>query len=280
MTTPPRVCTYESRLGDEMSRLVQRAGGIPFNAPSMQEIPLSDNSAVFEFAEKLLAGQVPLIVFMTGVGTQALFDALETRGQATAVQAALAQQTVIARGPKPASALAKMKIRVDVKVPEPNTWQELTHQMERLPIELQGKQVAVQEYGIASTDFYRWLNDHGATVLPVPVYRWGLPDDLEPLKQAVQRTVQREFEIQLWTSAQQATHVLEIADQLGLRKEWLAAANRCVIGSIGPTASERLCSVGLIPDLEPSHPKMAHLVRETLQKAADLFPAKQVSRQD
>jgi uroporphyrinogen-III synthase len=47
-----------------------------------------------------------------------------------------------------------------------------------------------------------------------------------------------------------------------------------VVASIGPTASERLRQHGLPVDLEPSHPKMGILVKETADKAEALLRAK------
>jgi len=274
--SPPvyRVCSFESRRKEEMSRLIERHHGVPTNAPSLREIPLSDNVAVFEFAKQLLAGKTSIVIFMTGIGTEALFAALETKGLVEQVRAALRGNLIVARGPKPAAALAKLKVRIDIRVPEPNTWEELTGEFQKQQVPLTGQLVAVQEYGAPSTELYNWLQTQGAEVLPVPVYQWGLPEDLEPLKHAIHSTIAGEFDVLLWTSAQQLNHVLEVADQLGLRQQWLQAANQCVVGSVGPTASERLRRLGLPPDIEPSHPKMAHLVIETLRQTGDLLRQK------
>lgn len=257
-----------------MARLIERAGGVPTIAPSMREIPLSDNSAVFEFADRLCTGQFPIVVFMTGVGTEAMFSALETRNLVEPVRAALQSALVVARGPKPFAALSKLKIRVDIKAPEPNTWQDMVDEMVRQQVSFDGKVIAVQEYGAPSTDLYQWLESQNASVFPVPVYRWALPEDLTPLKKAIQDTIDGKFDILLWTSAQQINHVLEVAQTMGVQSDWLAAANRCAIGSIGPTASERLRSLGLEPDLEPTHPKMAHLINETLEQAPEILRRK------
>lgn len=274
LTTPLHVCSFESRMSEEMMRLVQRQGAIATNAPSLREIPLSDNTAPFEFADLLLRGEIPIVIFLTGVGTTALFATLETKGLVEPVQAALQRCLVVVRGPKPASALSKLKIRVDLKAPEPNTWEDIVSELIRNRVGLDGKCVAVQEYGAPGTSLYEWLQAQGAQVLPVPVYRWALPEEIQPLQQAIRATSAGEFDVLLWTSAQQVIHVLEVADAMGLRSEWLAAANRCVNGSIGPTTSERLREQGLIPDLEPSHPKMAHLIRETLAQAPRILSEK------
>lgn len=255
-----------------MARLIEKSGGVPTIAPSMREIPLSDNAEVFAFAERLQAGAIGTVVFLTGVGTETLFEALETRGLAAPVQAALARCRVVARGPKPVAALSRRGVRIDLKAPEPNTWQQVAATLASAGVELQGELVAVQEYGVPSREFYDWLTDRGAKVLPVPVYRWDLPADVAPLEAALRALTRGEFEVLLWTSAQQVNHVDLIAQRMGLGTQWRTAARNCVIGSIGPTASERLREFGLPPSLEPSHPRMAHLVRETLERATSGSP--------
>lgn len=268
------VCTFESRRRDEMALLIEKSGGVPINAPSMREITLGDNPAVVAFAESLAAGRLDHVLFMTGVGTNALFGALEELNLKPAVLEHLATRTIIARGPKPVAALNKLGIRVDIKAPEPNTWREVASQLLAAGVPLAGRSIAVQEYGEPSLELYDWLREQGAHVERVPVYKWGLPDDLAPLQAAIHRTIRGELDVLLWTSAQQINHTLGTAEDLGCREAWLQAANRCVIGSIGPTASQRLRDFGLLPDLEPTHPKMAHLVRETLAAAPAVLQRK------
>ena len=84
------------------------------------------------------------------------------------------------------------------------------------------------------------MSGQGATVQSVPVYRWTLPDDIEPLQSAIRATIDDEFDVLLFTSAQQVRHVLEVATTMGLADQWIEAANRLQIGSIGPTCSETL----------------------------------------
>ncbi len=271
---PLSVCSFESRRQEEMIRLIEKSGGTATMAASMKEVSLDDNQAAFEFAEKLLSDQFDLVIFMTGVGAEALIAALATRNLDGPVLEKLQSTLTAARGPKPVAALSKMKVRVAIRAPEPNTWQDLAAELERQSFDFSGKRIAVQEYGEPSHSFYQWLEERGASVFRVPVYRWALPDDVRPLEEAIQRTITGDFDILLWTSAQQMIHVLEVADRLGLKETWLDAARRCVIGSIGPTASERLRECGLPPDLEPSHPKMAHLIRETIAAAPEIRKTK------
>jgi uroporphyrinogen-III synthase len=261
-----------------MASLIRRQGGEPTIAPSMREAPLEKHEPVFEFWKRLTAGEVDLVVLMTGVGTQAMFEVLTSRISREDLIAEMNRHPVCIRGPKPAVVLKNWTVRIDHRAPEPNTWREVLTILEGDAVQLGGRTVAVQEYGKPSTELYEELRRRGATVITIPVYRWELPADLEPLKSAIRRCVAGEFEVLLFTSAQQAHHVLQVAEELGLRDQWLAAANRCVIGSIGPTATETLVELGLKPHIEPQHPKMGPLVSEVMGKAETILEFRKSNR--
>jgi len=254
-----------------MRKLIERYGGTATIAPSMQEIPIGDNPQAIDFAEKLLAGQIDLIVFMTGVGAKALLEAVETKVPREIFLDTLRNHTCVVRGPKPAAVFREWKVPFAAQAPEPNTWHELLTVMEE---DLSGKTVAVQEYGKPNLEFYAELQKRGAEVLAVPVYRWALPDDTEPLTTAIRDVIAGNFDVLMFTSAQQIHNVLDLAESLGLKDPWMQAAADCVVASIGPTATEHLRDVGLPVDLEPSHPKMGHLVKEAAQSAPKLLASK------
>jgi uroporphyrinogen-III synthase len=270
-TSPLRVCSFESRRATEMQSLIERLGGHAVVAPSMREIPLAENAAAFEFAERLLAGQIEIMVFLTGVGARALWEVLGARYPAEVLNDALARCTVVVRGPKPTAVLREWGVRIDHRAPEPNTWRELLQTLDS-EVPLAGRTMAIQEYGIANPALYEALSQRGASVMPVPVYRWALPEDLGPLQSAIHSTISQQFDVLLFTSAQQVHHVLQVAEQGACQEQWRQAATRCVIGSIGPTASETLRELALPVDVEPTHPKMGPLVKETLQAAPALLP--------
>ncbi len=259
-----RVCSFESRRAAEMQSLIERHGGIATIAPSLREIPIEDNSAALAFGEQLSRGEIDIVVFLTGVGAQGLIDVLKTQNSNETIQTWFGRTTVVVRGPKPVAVLRMAGIRVDYRAAEPNTWRELVQLIDDTPIPVAGQTVAVQEYGQPQYELTKALEDRLATVVSVPVYKWDFPDDTGPLEKSVHSTIAGEFDVLLFTSAQQAVNTVEIADRLGLKDAWLAAARQCIIGSIGPTATETLEGLGLRPHLEPSHGKMGHLVIETL----------------
>ncbi len=269
-----RVCSLESRRAEEMRSLIERQGGTAFVAPSMQEIPLAQNPEVFAFLEELIAGRVQVVIFMTGVGARGLLEVVEIKIPREEFFSALSRCTVVVRGPKPVAVLREWGVRIDHRAPEPNTWREVLGVM-KTAVCLDHPTVAIQEYGKPNPEFYQQLEFWGCRVLPVPVYRWDLPDDIAPLQTAVRRLIAGEFDLLLVTSAQQIHHLLRVAEDMGVREDCLAAASRCLIGSIGPTATETLQELGLRADFEPSHPKMGPLVKESLAAATALLAARQ-----
>jgi uroporphyrinogen-III synthase len=141
-----------------------------------------------------------------------------------------------------------------------------------------GKTVGFHEYGVPNCEFYAALSSRGAIVLSVPVYKWEFPEDPEPLRIAVHDTIAGKFDVLMLTSANQLHNIIKMADAEGVREAWLSAAAKCVITSIGPTASETIQSYGLPVDIEPAHGKMGTLVRETAERAGEIVSTKRMGR--
>ncbi|HEV3332683.1 MAG TPA: uroporphyrinogen-III synthase [Bryobacteraceae bacterium] len=258
-----RVLTFESRRSAEMAELIRKQGGVPSVAPSMREVPLEENAAAFEFADRLLAGEFDMMILLTGVGTRQLQRLMASRYPETAFAEALGRITVVARGPKPVAALREMSVRPTLIAPEPNTWREVLAVTEGRP----EPRIAVQEYGRPNPELIAGLEGRGASVTSVQVYQWDLPEDPGPLREAVRRLAAAEFDVVLFTTGIQIAHLMRVAQEQGMGREALEGLRRAFVGSIGPTTSEALEEFGVKADFEPSHPKMGFLVREAAEKA-------------
>ena len=261
-----RVAALESRMSDQTAILIERAGGVAVRAPSMRELPLDNQHQALQFAEHLLSDQLDVVIFLTGVGAKHLAEAIETKYPAEVWKAALAKTTIVARGPKPLTVLRGWGLKVAVQVPEPNTWRDVLESLDqKLPV--QGKRIAIQEYGQTNPELIAGLEERGAKSIElVAVYRWALPEDLGPLKAAISGLIDGQIGVLAVTSAQQVKHMLQVAESEGLAKPLIDALNHHVIvASIGPVATETLIESGIRPDLEPEHPKLGPLV-QTLAK--------------
>lgn len=271
-----RVLSLESRRGTEMAKLITTYGGVATVAPSMREVPLDTNTEALAFARTLFAGSFDMVIFLTGVGTRALAKVVETAYPLEKYFAELRKIAVVARGPKPLAVLREWNVPVAITAPEPNTWRELLRVLDDKAeaIPLTGRRVALQEYGSSSKELIAGLTQRGAQVTSVPVYEWALPEDTAPLRAAVTAISNNELDVILFTTATQADHLLQIAAEMNAQESMRRALARMAIVSIGPTTSERLREYGLVPDMEPTHPKMGYLVSEAAQRSADILQRK------
>jgi len=267
-----RVVVFESRRAEEIAGMIRRHGGEPVSAPALQEVPLSENGPALEFARLLSKGEIDVVIFLTGVGAGFLADAIAPALSRKDFAAGLRTVTTVVRGPKPAKVLRDIGVSPSITVPEPNTWRELLAAMdERVPPA--GKRIAVQEYGEENPELLSALAQRGAAVMRVPVYRWALPDDLGPLRDAIRQIIDGRIDLALFMSATQAEHLFQVAgrDQAA---RLTAAFARVVVASIGPMCSQALKRHGLRVDIEPQHPKMGFLVNEVAAQAAALVSAR------
>ncbi len=271
-----RVLSLESRRALEMARLIENYGGRAIVAPSMREVPLESNTEALAFARTLAANGFEMVIFLTGVGTRALARVVETIYPLEQFAEALRGVTVVARGPKPVAALKQLGVPVTIAVPEPNTWRDLLRTLDEKtgPVALEGKRVAVQEYGAPNAELLAGLAERGAQVTRVPVYHWALPEDTGPLRAAVEAITRGEIDVTLFTTSIQVAHLLRIARDMNLEQELRRAFARILIGSIGPMTSEELREQGFTVDFEPAHPKMGFLVNEAAQRGAEMLGLK------
>jgi uroporphyrinogen-III synthase len=170
--------------------------------------------------------------------------------------------------------LRELSITPWVVVSEPNTWRELLDTVDATGASLKGTRVAVQEYGKANPELLEGLEQRGAQVTRVPVYRWALPEDIAPLQAATAAIARGELDVVLFTTSAQVVHLEQVAEAEGQLDALRAGLRRMVVASIGPTTSEELRQQGIDIDLEASHPKMGFLVREAAEKAPDILRTK------
>jgi uroporphyrinogen-III synthase len=128
------------------------------------------------------------------------------------------------------------------------------------------KSIAVQEYGRSNPELLEALRARGAEVTPVRIYKYALPEDTGPLREAARRLAAGGFDVALFTTAVQIEHLLRVAEEMKLETEVRAGLTRCMVASIGPTTTESLEEFGIHPVMEPSHPKMGILVKEAAEK--------------
>ncbi len=270
-----RVLSLESRRSVEVAKLISTYGGEPLTAPAMREIPLDSNQPIVEFTEALLRGAFDLVIFTTGVGVRALVKAASEHYDREQFLVALRSVKIAARGPKSSSVLRELGVPITVVAPEPFTWRSLMSALEtKLGSSLQGMDIAVQEYGTSNPELLTALAEKSVSITRLLVYQWALPEDVQPLREAVLALAHGHVDVVLFMNAGQVAHLFLMADRMGYTEALYEGFRSTVIGSIGPSTTEGLSLYGLTPDYEPTQSKMGFLIKEISQNASALLEQK------
>lgn len=273
-----RILSLESRRSVETAKLIRTYGGEPLTAPAMREIPLESNEPIFEFAETLMRGGFDLVIFTTGVGVRTLVKAVSERYDREQFLNALRSVKIAARGPKSSSALRELNVPITVIAPEPFTWRSLMAALEqKLGTNLQGMNIAVQEYGTSNPELLTALAEKSISITRLLVYQWALPEDTQPLREAVVALAHGHIDVVLFMNAGQVAHLFLMAERMGYAEALYEGFRSTVIGSIGPSTTEGLSLYGLQPDFEPTQAKMGFLISEMAQRAAALLEQKRAA---
>jgi uroporphyrinogen-III synthase len=253
-----RVAILESRLGEQLASLIAQRGGVPFHAPALAELPDLDTSEIAALVRSLEEKPAKLFIFQTGVGTRALFGALDSLGNTGIFLRLLEKSIVVVRGPKPTGALRSRKVRIDCSAADPFTTKEVLASI--VDIALEGERVIVQRYGSANAELDRALEARGAQVTEIPTYRWALPADTKPLENLIGALVRNEMHAAVFTNAEQVRNLFAVADKLDNKTLLREALNRTLVASIGPVASAALREYEVKIGLESKPPKLGALI--------------------
>ena len=256
------IAFLEARRSAELARLIAGQGGTPLQAPALREVP-AENGALGGWLEHLAGGRFDVVIFLTGVGCQALLERAGQSGQREAVLRGLARARVVARGPKPVRVLREHGVRVDFVPPEPNTSDELLAELARW--DLAGKAIGLQLYG-GSTPYLERLRAGlaalGAQVHAVAPYRWEGPADDRAVRALVDACLAGRIDALLILSSSQIHNLFAIAeahDQAAALQRALDDP-RLLVAAVGPVTAQAIAAHGVRVNLQPAHPKMGHLV--------------------
>ena len=255
-----RVALLEARMSAELAAMVERFGGSPYSVPAVREMPLDLPHETAAFVDALCAGRFAVVIFMTGVGASALLREAEKTAQLDAALAALRAATTVCRGPKPVAVLRRQDVQINITAAEPHTTVELLQALES--IDLAGKTVALVHYGERNETAAGGLQQRGAILGEICLYEWRLPDDVAPLTRLVDEIIGGRVDALAITSQIQIRHLFQIADIAGKSEALADALNRrVVVAAVGPVCATALRSFGVVPHVQPSHPKMGPMLR-------------------
>ena len=253
-----RIAILESRLGEQLADLVKQRGGVPVHAPALAELPDLEPEKIRALVQSLENRPAKLFIFQTGVGTRALFAALDTLKLTESFLRHLQNAVVAARGPKPTGALRSRGVRIDRAAADPFTTREILESLQ--DISLEKTRVIIQRFGSANVELDRALESRGAQVTEIPTYRWALPPDTGPLERLVGALERGEIDAAVFTNAEQARNLFAVATRLNKQQSLTDSLNRTLVASIGPVASAALREANVKVGLESKPPKLGALM--------------------
>ncbi len=265
------VAAFESLMAKEMENLILLHGGKPLIAPAMREMHPEENKESYVFFERLREGHFDILILVSGIGTRALFQALETQFPQSHITKTFKRCILVACDSQIPSILSEYGLKAAITLPGQTTWRDIPAAL----VDLTDKRVAVQEFGFTNRELLESLRELGAQeVESVPINLWALPDNTKPLAQLIESILKGKVAIALFTSGYQVHNLVQLAESLGRLEPLMEAFTRLVVGSVGTSVTDILQGHGFTVDFEPEQHNMDFLVREAARKGPELHQFK------
>lgn len=236
------------RRADNQRRYLEARGAEVVEAPLLRTIDNAPDSACELAANELIADPPSIFIVQTGQGldwwTERLSD--QTR---QAFLDCLAHVEIWSRGAKSTSRCRSMGLEVTWQCPSESA-REIADRCSTLP---PGTRVALQLVGTVGDIILDALNAGGADVIPMPVYRYVLPTDREPIHRLIEATIVGKIDAITFTASPAISHLRTIADEIGKRDQLdVAMQSRCRPVTVGPVCATTARDAGWQNVVEPA----------------------------
>ncbi|XSG76673.1 uroporphyrinogen-III synthase [Herpetosiphon llansteffanensis] len=265
-----RVAILEARRASELANLLSRHGATPIHAPALREVSVDADPVAQAVLQQLEAGQIELLILLTGVGTQQLIDGAANLGLEQAMLAALAKTTLVCRGPKPTAVLRRYELRPSISAASPYTINDLISSLDQVNLAECG--VGLLHYGERDRKLADYCLELGAVLHEHSVYEWQLPADLSPLYALIEQAIAGQIDIFTFTSQIQVRHLLQVAEQQGQAQALIAALQQAIVAAVGPSCAQALINVGIHAVIMPEQPFMGQMVQRILNHITSKRP--------
>jgi uroporphyrinogen-III synthase len=267
-----------SRRANELSHIIRAFGGNPYIVPTIGiEITEQLGEQGKEFILEILKDEFDYVVLMTGPSVFSIMNIAERLGIQEQFISILNRTSIVCRSEKPAAALHRFRVKVDLIPPDENTAEGILKLL--LKRNLQNKKIAVLWHGYYSGELSDQLQRNGAKVSESFTYRYSEKldaagsDILEKMgfkyEIPVERNVIRLIEdvskgttdAVTFTSPPSARELFRIASKnkldLLLRN---GLNNKTIVVAIGPSTKKILEENKVLVDIMPTLYKMGPMI--------------------
>jgi uroporphyrinogen-III synthase len=242
------VLTSDRRSGEMVSAFTRR-GATVLPAPTLRIIPLAEDTELVHATQDVIARPPDDVIVTTAIGFRGWMEGADAAGLAPQLAAVLGRARLLARGPK-----ARGQIRAAGLVEAWAASSETTAEVVDLLLAegVRGRRIALQLHGNTDSALVARLEDAGAEVQQVPVYRWGPSPDPASVLRAIEATCLRAVDAVVFTSAPGSQAFLDAARAAGRLDDLVAALREDVVAAaVGSITAGPLTELGLdvlIPD--------------------------------
>ncbi|WP_445612348.1 uroporphyrinogen-III synthase [Geobacillus sp. YF-1] len=251
-----RIALCASRKLDEMTTLIEKQGGTAVIRPAQGTV-LAKGNELGEEIRTTIAMRPDWIVFTTGIGFAALWEAAEREGIINEWRRAIENACVAARGYKTVTALKQIGV-TPVAASEDGTTKGLIAVLGGH--DFANQNVVVQLYGDTAPALRQFFLERGASYTELLPYRHVAPDE-ETLETLYNEVVGREVDAVCFTSAMQVRFFFSFAREKKEIAPLLEAFRTDVVAcAVGKVTKEALEEEGVHRVIAPEHERMGAMI--------------------
>ncbi len=269
------VAITSERRREEQRAYLERRGARVLEAPCVQTMLPEADTELVGALEQVIADPPAVLVIHTGGGIRRILETAASIGLEASLRDTLTQATVIARGAK--SARVAQQCGIDVAWFGPNgrshdavDWLERERPRGRVAVQLDGHEDAQRLVapiaGVADG------------VIPLPVYRWTVPDDTTSAEVLVDEMCAHTVDAVLFTSSPAVVGLTEVAARRGRGAALRAAFGHDVIAAcIGVVCAATAHDQGVQPGLVPDRPRLGSLLAATSERLSNTLASERLA---
>jgi uroporphyrinogen-III synthase len=257
------VALAEGRQLEELAELLQEEGAVVLRCPMLSILDAPDAGPVEAWLRDLIAGQMGLLVLMTGEAVRRLEGFAHRAGVRDAYVEALGRVPILGRGPKPLKALKELGVSGAKQAASPTTEGVISSLKDE---KLAGVTVGLTLYGQDNPTLEGFLRDAGATVRPVLSYVYAAAADDDRVAELIERLARGEVDAVAFTSSPQVDRLYEVAGKRGLEASLRSGLERTRVAAVGPIVADALRERGAPVHVCPEQGwVMKNLVRQLVR---------------
>lgn len=259
------VAVTADRRADEQAALLSRLGATVVHGPVIRTESVTDRATLLEATRSLVDRRPDVVILTTAVGVRAWLTEADSVELGDDLLEVLSGPVVLARGRSVSGVAMATGIDVTWTAPSGRYSELIAHlESEKFHGLEAGTRIAVQLDGSGDLRLAESVAElsPGIDVIPVPVYRWELPEDTQPAHRVIASVVDGTVDAVTFTSPPAVRNFVTLAEQMeALDAVKAAFTDGTVLAvAVGPATADCLTSLGLSSPYSPRSTRLGAMV--------------------